>query len=208
MKPYQIHLTFKRKFIAGLFVTIPIAITLLLISWIFKFIDGILAPFLEMLLGKHIPGIGFVSAVLLVFVVGIVSTNMFGKKILKFLERALLHIPVFKSLYSSIKQLVDAFSPEGQKSFKKFVIVKHPMEGSYAFGFLTQECEVTVPSSKTMQMKTVYIPTNNLYLGEVVLVQSDMVIYTDIAIDDGIKIILSGGLATPPNITGKTELTN
>ncbi|MBI3592692.1 MAG: DUF502 domain-containing protein [Nitrospirae bacterium] len=196
----SIHITFKRKFLAGLIVTIPVVFTILLLVSLFRFVDGILSPFFDVLLNRHIAGLGFIAAIAIVFVIGIVSTNVFGKKILGFMERIFLNIPVFKSIYTSIKQLVDAFSPENTSSFKKFVIVEYPRSGAYAFGFLTKECVVQSERIENC-LKAVYIPTNNLYLGEVVLLDDKSIIYTDIPIQDGIRIILSGGIAAPSKIS-------
>lgn len=195
----SIHITFKRKFLAGLFITIPVAITIFVFVGLFRFVDGILAPFFDMFLDKHIAGLGFVSAVVIVFFIGIISTNMFGKKILGYVEKVFLNIPVFKSVYTSIKQLVDAFSPESKSSFKKFVIAEYPRAGAYAFGFLTKECMIRSHETDT-HLKAVYIPTNNLYLGEIVLLDEKSLIYTDISIEEGIRIILSGGIAAPSRI--------
>lgn len=195
----SIHITFKRKFLAGLIITIPAIITIFVLVGIFRFVDGILGPFFDILLGKHIAGLGFISAIFIIFLIGIVSTNVFGKKVLAIVENIFLKIPVFKSIYTSIKQLVDAFSPENKSSFKKFVIAEYPRPGAYAFGFLTKEC-IVESNKKENHLKTVYIPTNNLYLGEIVLLDERSITYTDIPIEDGIKIILSGGIAAPSKI--------
>ena len=193
----SIHITFRRKFLAGLIVTIPAVITVLVIVGLFKFIDGILGPFFDMILGRHTAGLGFITAIIIVFIVGIISTNVFGKKILNVVEKIFLHIPVFKSIYTSIKQLVDAFSPENTSSFKKFVIVEYPRQGAWAFGFLTKECTIQAQDRVLLPLKAVYIPTNNLYLGEIVLFDCNSIIHTDIPIEEGIKIILSGGISAP-----------
>lgn len=195
----SIQITFRRKFLAGLVITIPAVFTILVLFSLFRFVDGMMSPFFDALLGRHISGLGFVAAVVSIFLVGIISTNVFGKKMLGFVERIFLHIPVFKSIYTAIKQLVDAFSPENTSSFKKFVIAEYPRPGAYAFGFLTKECSV-LSDGKETNLKAVYIPTNNLYLGEVVLFDDKNIIYTDIPIEDGIKIILSGGIAAPSRI--------
>jgi len=198
----SISANFKRRFIAGLFVSIPAILTLLAIEWFFRFVDGMLGPFYERLLGRPTPGLGFISAIILVFIVGIVSTNVFGKKIIQLLERMFLKIPVFKGFYTAVKQLVDAFSPENKSvSFKKFVIIEYPRQGSFAFGFLTKECTVKTKNDGTeCCLRAVYVPTNNLYLGEVILVREGEVFYTDISIEEGVKIILSGGIAAPNRI--------
>lgn len=198
----SIRATFKRRFIAGLFVSVPAIITFLVIGWFFRSVDGILEPVYFKILGDHYPGLGFISAIILVFVVGIVSTNVFGKKIIKFFENILLNIPVFKGFYTAIKQLVDAFSPDNKSaSFKKFVIIEYPRAGVFAFGFLTNEGTIKAENSGDETcLRAVYVPTNNLYLGEIVLVKDEDVFYTDLPIDEGIKIILSGGIAAPLRI--------
>lgn len=198
----SIRATFKRKFLAGLFVTVPAVITLLVLGWFFRFVDGILEPVYFKILGYHTPGLGFVSAIILIFVVGIVSTNVFGKKIIQFFERIMMNIPVFKGFYTAIKQLVDAFSPDNKSaSFKKFVIVQYPRDGVFAFGFLTNECTIKAEKGgRETCLRAVYVPTNNLYLGDIALVGEGDVFYTDLPIDEGIKIILSGGIAAPLRI--------
>lgn len=198
----SITATFKRKFIAGLFISIPAIITVLVISSFFRFVDGLLEPLFFRILGYHTPGLGFVSAIILIFIIGIISTNVFGKKIIEFFERMLMKIPMLKGVYTAIKQLVDAFSPDNKTaSFKKFVVIEYPRTGIFAFGFLTKECAIKAENSgKETSLRAVYVPTNNLYLGEVILAREGDIFYTDIPIDEGIKIILSGGIACPDKI--------
>lgn len=201
MEP-SIRLTFKRKFIAGLIVTIPVAISIFILIQLFKIIDGLLGPIYDYIFGRHIAGLGFVTALILVFIVGVISTNVFGKKLLDQIEKLLfLKIPIFKSLYSSLKQLIDAFSPENKTSFQKFVIVEYPRKNSFVFGFQTKECTLK-ENNMEKKLIAVYIPTNNLYLGEVVLFEPESVIHTNIPVQEGIKIILSGGIAAPQIIRG------
>ncbi len=200
----SIRTTLKRKFFAGLLISIPVIVTVLVIEWFFKFVDGLLEPLYYNILGYHVRGLGFISTIVLIFFVGLISTNVFGKKVIAYFEKIMLSIPVFKGIYTALKQLVDAFSPESKSSsFKKFVIVEYPRTGVFAFGFLTKECTLTTESKNhESNLKAVYIPTNNLYLGEIVLFRENDVFYTDIPIDEGIKMILSGGIAIPPTIYG------
>ncbi len=192
----------KKNFLTGLIVSIPVVLTAFAVVWLFKAVDGILAPLYEKLLGRPVPGLGFVSAFVLVLTVGIISTNMMGRKLIGLLEKVFQRLPVFKGVYTALKQIVEAFSPgKADRAFRRFVIVPYPREGSWAFGFLTKEC--TVESAKeSLSLKAVYIPTNNLYLGEVVLFKREDVIYTAIPVEEGIKIVLSGGIATPERIAG------
>ncbi len=204
MTPFRTIL--KRKFLAGLVVLVPLILTVKVIIWFFRFVDDQLGFMFDRMLNAHVWGLGFVSAVAIVFIVGIISTNVIGKRMIGGMEALLLRIPVFKGIYTGLKQLANAFSPENTSSFKKFVIVEYPRSGSFAFGFLTKECTLKAGASEQEScLRAVYIPTNNLYLGEVVLFRGEDVFYTDIPIDEGIKIILSGGIATPPRITEAKE---
>jgi len=198
--------TFKKKFIAGLFVLIPITVTLSVLIWFFKIVDGLLGQFYDNLLGFHTAGLGFVTIILLIFLAGTISTNVFGKKVLTLVEKWLLHIPVVKGIYMPIKQMVDAFSPENKSAFKKFVIVEYPRTGVYSFGFLTKECCLKPAGNSEICLKAVYIPTNNLYLGSVALFKEDEVFYTKLTVDEGMKIILSGGIVTPDYLTESPPL--
>src|SRR4030066_89857 len=199
----SIRSTFKRRFLAGLLVLIPAIVTFLVIGWFFKLVDGFLGPVYYNILGYHVPGLGFISAVVLIFIVGIISTNVFGRKIIGYLEKIMLRIPVFKGIYTAIKQLVDAFSPESKvSSFKHFVIVEYPRPSVYAYGFLTKECVMkTERDGMETGLKAVYIPTNLIYFGEIALFRDEHIFFTDISIEDGIKIILSGGIVTPAKIS-------
>ncbi|MEW6585937.1 MAG: DUF502 domain-containing protein, partial [Nitrospirota bacterium] len=92
----SIRATFKRRFFAGLLISIPAIITFLIIGWFFKFVDGLLEPFYYGILGYHVPGLGFISAILLIFIVGLVSTNVIGRRMIVSFENLILKIPLFK----------------------------------------------------------------------------------------------------------------
>ena len=204
MTPFRTIL--KRKFLAGLVVLIPVILTVKVIMWFFIFVDDQLGFMFDNILGYHVWGLGFVSAIAIVFVVGTISSNVIGKRMIGSVDTLLLKVPVFKGIYTGLKQLANAFSPENTSSFKKFVIVEYPRPGCFAFGFLTKECTLkSGEDGPESCVRAVYIPTNNLYLGEVVLFKGEDVFYTDISIDEGIKIILSGGIATPPRIVEAKE---
>jgi uncharacterized membrane protein len=187
----------KKKMLAGLFVTFPLALSILAVVWLFQILDGILGGELYRLLGRQYPGLGLILSLLVIYAFGTLATTVLGKKILDRIEHFMLRLPVFKSFYSTFKQLGDAFSPENRSAFKKFVIVQYPREGVHAFGFLTKECSIQDSNGEKACHYTVYIPTNNLYLGDVRLFNKDQVILTDISIEEGIKILLSAGIAAP-----------
>jgi uncharacterized membrane protein len=190
---------FKVRLITGFFVTVPAIATawLLYIFWVK--IDDFFSPGYEQLFGRRIPGLGFLTAVALMFLMGTIATNVVGRRILSWLEGLLLRVPVFRRIYPSVKQLLEAFSPERRSSFKEVVLAEHPRKGEYVFGFQTGEVLVEGPEGKR-QMVTVFIPTNNLYLGDVILLPKEDVIPTGLPIEEGIRIILSAGTATPSRL--------
>ncbi|MFN3477523.1 MAG: DUF502 domain-containing protein [Candidatus Methylomirabilales bacterium] len=198
--------TIKVKFLTGFFVLFPLLITLYVMAGFFGFVDSFLSPVYDRILLVHVPGLGFFTALLIVLLVGIVATNVVGRRILLWWEGLFLRIPIFKHIYSAIKQLLNAFSPENQVAFKEFVIVEHPKKGEYAFGFLTGEVFlVPTPNSRLSEeaLLAVYIPTNHLYLGDIVLFRREEVIRPGLSIREGIQIILSGGTAIPRIITAR-----
>jgi len=201
--PGQFRSKLKVRFITGFVVTVP-AIATGWLLWVFwNSIDDLFSPGYERLIGRRIPGLGFLTAVVLIFLMGMIATNVVGRRVLQWIERLLMYVPIFKSIYPSIKQLVEAFSPEKRGGFKEVVLAQHPREGEYVFGFLTGEVQVETPAG-TREMVSVFIPTNNLYLGDVILVGKEDVIRTELTVEEGIRIILSGGTATPSRIRPKS----
>jgi uncharacterized membrane protein len=189
----------KIRFVAGFFVTVP-AIATAWLLWIFwSSIDDFFAPLYAHIFGRPILGLGFLTAVAIILVMGIIARNVVGRRVLGWGERFLLNLPIYRLLYPSVKMLIDSFSPERRSAFKAVVLVQHPREGAYAFGFVTSEVLVETPGGKR-EMVTVFIPTNNLYLGEVVVVPRQDVIHTGIGVEEGIRIIFSAGTATPPRL--------
>jgi uncharacterized membrane protein len=163
-------------------------------------IDTFFSPTYERLLGRRIPGLGFLTAVTLILVMGSIATNMAGRRVLTWLDSRLLYrIPVAGALYLSVKQLIQAFSPERRSSFKEVVLAEHPRKGEFVFGFVTSEVLVEGTEGKR-EMVSVFVPTNNLYLGDVILVARDEIVSTGVSIEEGIRIILSAGTATPARL--------
>src|SRR6266851_4766893 len=187
---------FKVRFIAGFFVTVPVFLTAWLL-WIFwSRIDDVFAPMYQKMLGRPIPGLGFLTAVGIILVMGTIARNVVGRRVLAWGDTLLLKVPIYRRLYPSVKMLIDSFSPERRSAFGAVVLVEHPRQGEYAFAFVTSHVLVDTPHGKR-EMVTLFIPTNNLYLGDVVLVPRDEVLQTGLAVEEGVRIILSAGNATP-----------
>lgn len=190
---------FKVRFITGFFFTVPVFLTAWLL-WIFwSRIDDVFAPIYDRILGRPVPGLGFLTAVAIILLMGTIARNVVGRRVLAWGDTLLLKLPIYRRLYPSIKMLIDSFSPERRSAFRAVVLVEHPRQGEYAFGFVTSQLLLDTPDGKR-EMVTVFIPTNNLYLGDVVVVGRDDVIATGLAVEEGIRIILSAGNATPPRL--------
>ena len=188
----------RRNFVAGFFVTVPLFISVAALIWIFDVVDGATTPLYDRLLGRRIPGLGTLSTAVAIVLVGMLARNVIGRRVLARGEMWLLKIPVFKTIYSPVKQLIAAFSPDNESSFKRVVFVEDPRRG-YALGFQTRE--FTVDRGKGPEaLLAVYVPTNNLYLGDVVIVERDRAVFPDITVEDGIRIVLTGGMALPSKV--------
>jgi uncharacterized membrane protein len=190
---------FKVRFITGFFVTVPAIASAWLLYVFWDFIDTFFSPGYQRVFGRRIPGLGFLTAVLFILVMGSIATNVLGRRVLARVERLFVRVPIFRSIYPSVKQLIESFSPEKRQAFKAVVLAEHPREGEFVFGFVTSEVLVETPGRKR-EMVTVFVPTNNLYLGDVIMVPRQGVISTGLTVEEGIRIILSAGTATPARL--------
>jgi uncharacterized membrane protein len=188
----------RRSFVAGFFVTVPLFISVAALVWVFNVVDGATTPLYDRLIGRRIPGLGTLSTAIAIVMVGAVARNVIGRRVLARGEAWLLKVPVFKTIYSPVKQLLAAFAPDNESSFKRVVMVEDPRRG-YALGFQTREFTIDRGGGPE-PLIAVYVPTNNLYLGDVVIVERARALFPDITVEDGIRIFLTGGMALPPKV--------
>ncbi len=192
----------RRSFLTGLIVTVPLLFTVAVLVWTFQFVDGVATPFSTRFLGRDVPGLGVLITSAAILLVGAVASNVIGRRVLQQAEGWLLHVPLFKTVYAPVKQLVAAFSPDNEAGFKKVVIAEDDRRG-LVLGFLTREFTVdrgTGPEA----MVAVYVPTNHLYLGDVVVVPRERVSFPDLSVEDGIRVFLTGGMALPTRLRTRT----
>lgn len=183
----------RRRFLAGFFVSVPLVISVAAFVWIFSLIDGFVGPFYANRLGREVPGLGIVTTGLVVLLVGVLATNVIGKQLLQRAERYLLLVPVFRTIYSPVKQLVAAFSPDNEYGFKQVAMIEDTSRG-FMLGFLTKEFTVDRGQGPE-HMVAVYVPTNHLYLGDVFICPRESVSFPDITVEQGIRVFLTGGMA-------------
>jgi uncharacterized membrane protein len=196
----------RRRFVTGFFVLVPVAISIFALVWIFNVIDGFTAPLFARYfasINRGVPrGMGILATAVVILLVGVVATNVLGKRVLQRAEGYLLRIPVFRTVYSPVKQLVLAFSPDNEYGFKRVVMIRTESRG-YILGFLTKEFSIE-SAGQTESLIAVYVPTNHLYLGDVVICRRENAFFPDLKVDEGIRIFLTGGMSLPAQIADKT----
>ena len=200
----------RRRLLTGFFVSVPLFISVFALVWIFGIIEGLTAPLAASVaatvLGHDPEGaerlivraVGLLGTVALVLAVGVVATNVIGQRLLNRGERWLMKIPVFRTIYAPVKQLVVAFSPDNESGFKRVVMVEDPHRG-WVMGFLTKEFTVD-RGAGAESMMAVYVPTNHLYLGDIVLYPRERALFPDLSVEAGIRIFLTGGMSLPGRI--------
>ena len=193
----------RRSFITGFFVTVPLFISVAAFIWIFNVVDGLTTPLYDRLLGRRIPGLGTLTTAAAIVLVGAFATNVIGKRLLQRGESYLLRVPVFRTIYAPVKQLVVAFSPDNESGFKRVVMIEDARRG-FALGFLTRE--FTVDRGQGPEpFVAVYVPTNHLYLGDIVICERERATFPEITVEEGIRIFLTGGMALPSRLRGDDE---
>jgi uncharacterized membrane protein len=185
----------RRKFLTGVVVTVPLLITVVTLVWTFRFIDGVARPIALFWLGREVPGLGVLITGAVILLVGVIATNVIGRRVLQQGEKWLLNVPLFKTVYAPVKQLVAAFSPDSEAGFKKVVLVDDPKRGM-VMGFLTREFTLD-RGAGAEPMVAVYVPTNHLYLGDVLVFPRSQAMFPDVSVEEGIRIFLTGGMALP-----------
>jgi uncharacterized membrane protein len=188
----------RRSFLAGFFVTVPLFISVTAFVWLFGIVDGLLRPLSVRLFGQHIPGLGVVTTAAGILLVGALTTNVIGRRLLQRGESYLLRLPVFRTIYAPVKQLVVAFSPDNEFGFKRVVLLEDGP--GFSLGFLTKEFSIDRGKGPEA-LVAVYVPTNHLYLGDIVICERARATFPDITVEEGIQIFLTGGMAIPSKMT-------
>ncbi len=186
-------LKLRRIFLAGIFTVIPVYVTIVVIQMLLRFMDNILAPVVERVIGFRIPGLGLVMVVLFLFILGLFVTNILGRGMINMLEKFVMKIPVVSSIYSTIKQIVQTFSPEKRGAFQKVIWLEYPRRGMWSLGFVTGESA----SADGVAYYNVFIATTpNPTSGLVILVPKAESVESGMTVEEGFKLLISGGMIT------------
>ena len=203
----------RRYLIAGLLVWVPLGVTFFIIKYLVDLLDQtlLLLPLAyrpETLTGFHIPGLGVILTVIVLLVTGMVAANLFGRTLVNIWESLLARIPLVRSIYSGVKQIMATLFSDSSKSFKEVVMVEYPRRGSWTLAFVTGTGWQPAKKLVNEDLVNIYVPTTpNPTSGFFLMVPRKDIIALDLTIDEGLKMILSLGLIEPGGDIGQVTTT-
>jgi len=194
---------FKRMLVTGLVILVPVTLTVYILKQIFDLMDGIFSPVIDRAIGiyfpgAHVPGLGFLLTLLLVLFLGWLSTNVVGRQLIQMSERLISRIPVAKSIYSATKGVLEAVSTDQAEAFKRVVLIEYPKSNIFALAFVTRWARWPSVHEKTADLLLVFVPTTpNPTSGFLLLVPRSEAIDLPISVEEGVRMVISGGILIP-----------
>jgi len=195
-------------FLAGLLALLPIYLTYLVLMFLFTRLDRIAQPLVHKMLGfvsypaqeiGNIPGLGVAATILVIFFVGLVVTNMLGRRLMGLAEKILHKIPLVSNVYGASKQFFEAISISSKEAFSKVVLIEYPRKGIYTIGFVTSNSKGEPQLVTQEEVVNVFIPTTpNPTSGFLIMVPKEQLIPLSMSVEEGIKLVVSGGIISPP----------
>jgi len=210
----------RRIFITGLVILLPLVITITLLYFLFKIVNAYVTPLVRRLIDLIVSGVfgaalrdfepflrqltvplGLLLTLLLVFLVGLLGTNLIGRRFLKAFDRLMLRIPLVKSVYGAAQQLMQTIRFSHRAGFSRVVLVEYPRRGVWTMGFLTQGYPGGLVDHERGDLVSVFLPTTpNPTSGWLAVVPRAEVHLLDLSVEDGVKFIISGGIVGPGEI--------
>jgi len=194
----------RTKIFAGILVILPLGITFLILKFVFNTLDSILGPLMPEVTvylfnrNYHLPGLGIIGFFLLLYLVGVIATNVLGRKLVSWADSLFTNIPIVKNIYLSSKQLTDAFSTSRKGAFRQAVFVEFPQEGNFVLGFVTNELTDLEQGMKvTVFVPTAFVPPQGFLL----FLPQDKILPSHMTIEEAIKAIMSVGIVAPHHLS-------
>ncbi len=183
----------KRTIFAGLLAIGPIALTFYILKILFTFLDNLSAPIFNNL-DINIPGLGIILTLLLVYILGILVTNILGKRVLNWFETLIKSIPLVKTIYKTIKQITRAFTGTAEKNFQSVVYIQYPRKDLWTLAFVTGEST----NKNNVDFLHLFVPTTpNPTSGVFIIIPKKDAIKTDLNVEEALKSVISGGMLAP-----------
>ncbi|PIZ30167.1 MAG: hypothetical protein COY40_05270 [Alphaproteobacteria bacterium CG_4_10_14_0_8_um_filter_53_9] len=194
----------RRNLMTGLLVSAPSLITFYLLYILVTWLDGLMIRLLppiyrlEILPGVPLPGLGLVAGFFVLLVIGVVARNFLGKKLVSWFEVLMVQMPLVRGIYGAVKQVVEAFGGDAASSFREVVMVPYPHKDSYVMGFVTGEAKGEIQDLTKERVFSIFIPTTpNPTSGFLLFYPEHLLIRCEMSVDDGLKLIVSGGIVHP-----------
>lgn len=197
-----VHSWFSRKFATGCAILLPMVITFYITLSFLRFFDNIFSPLYTRLLGFTIPGLGFVTSILFIFVTGVFFSSWLGSSMLSLGEWIIKRLPLVKHIYSASKQVSVALNPDNgeNKAFQECVLAKHPRNGEFVIAFITARTLLQTHEGD-LRLVAIFVPTNHVYVGDVFLLDERDIVHTNLSVREGLEIVVSVGMALPPTLS-------
>ena len=187
----------KRYFLSGVLVVVPFILTFIVLRFLFESIDGILQPLLHNLLGYYRAGLGLLTTLLIVLLAGVLTRNLVGHKIYRIGDRLLAQVPLIRPIYSASKQLLAALTRADEGSFQEVALIEYPRQGLYSICFISQRTRIEI-NGIADEYCTCFVPsTPTPVSGMTVVVPARDVHPVNMSIEEGVKFLVSGGVASP-----------
>lgn len=196
----------RTRFLAGVVVTVPVVVTILALRFVFVNLDALLGPWIANLLGHRVPGLGIIATLVLVLLLGLLATNLVGRRLISQLDRLVSELPLIRTIYNATKDIMATATLSRQSAFREVVMIEHPRKGIYSYGFVTSYV-VRPEDGRSQHLANVFIPGPPVPTsGVLVVVPVEELIHLDLSIEEGLKIILSAGMASPGELSERTVL--
>lgn len=191
----------RNRFIAGLLIITPTAVTFWVLWKIFHSIDNLLRPFEHRYPIVDFPGVGFAVVILLVLILGILAGNFIGNRVITLGERVVSRVPLIRRIYTATKELAEVFLSDRRMVFREVVLIPYPHPGTYALAFVTRTTPDDIRTAVGRDLVNVFVPTTpNPTSGFLILVPKEDVVPVSIGVEEGMKMVISGGAYVPPQL--------
>lgn len=189
----------RNHFIAGIIILLPLVATVYILYVVLATMDRIVRPITQLIFGQEVYGVGVLFSMIFIIAVGIVGKNVLGRRLISLSEWIMFRIPLVRQVYTTFKQIIDAvFNRSTVAAFTEVVLIEYPRKEIYQLGFVTNRAQGEIQARTNTEIVNVFVPTTpNPTSGMLVLVPKDDIIYLDMTIEEGIKLILSGGVLVP-----------
>ncbi len=190
---------FRKYFVTGILVLLPLIITAYIVVFVFNLVDARLRNLIWTYTHYRIPGAGLLTFILLCFLAGVFVQNVVGRQLLRWGEAVLRRIPVVKSIYSASKQVMEVFASDRSEAFQKVVLVEFPRRGSFMLGFLTGVSPASVKQQAEEDLWNVFVPVTPPGHGYLLMLPRSDISILDMSVEEGLKLVLSAGITSSPS---------